>query len=276
MDPTLARVTLADGRMLQGDVVIGADGVHSVTRKFVPGGDVKPFCNGQSAFRFVIPRETAMNDPVTKFLVEETGTLRMWMGKDRRVVLYPTSNNTLLNFVCIHPVEESEAQAGNDWDQAGSLDLLLHIFRDFEGALLSLLGMAEPKSIKVWKLLDMATIPTWANNRLALLGDAAHPFLPHQGQGAAIAIEDAVALGVLLGRDTPNCEIPERLKLYNEVRHERASKIQQGSRILGDDRIDRGSLDSKFNHATRRSPPVYPTLIFPGYSGFFHQLQSWS
>jgi hypothetical protein len=66
-----------------------------------------------------------------------------------------------------------------------------------------------------------------------LIGDAAHPFLPHQGQGGAQAIEDAAALGALLPLGTPPSEIPDILKLYMECRYERATMIQKYSRDSG-------------------------------------------
>jgi hypothetical protein len=68
---------------------------------------------------------------------------------------------------------------------------------------------------------------------VVLLGDAAHPFLPHQGQGGAQAIEDAAALGALLPLGTTVSELPERLKLYTECRYQRATTIQNYSRDSG-------------------------------------------
>jgi hypothetical protein len=81
----------------------------------------------------------------------------------------------------------------------------------------------------------MDKLPTFVHERFALLGDAAHPFLPHQGQGGGQAIEDAVALGALLPLGTTRHDIPERLRLYNECRYERAHKIQDFTRTAGKD-----------------------------------------
>jgi 2-polyprenyl-6-methoxyphenol hydroxylase-like FAD-dependent oxidoreductase len=91
----------------------------------------------------------------------------------------------------------------------------------------------------------MDVIPQWHHHRLALLGDAAHPFLPHQGQGGGVAIEDAISLSVVLGKDTPIVEVPERLKLYHDIRHERATRIQGFSRLIGEDRTRDKEPDSK-------------------------------
>ena len=164
--------------------------------------------------------------------------------------MYPTSDNTLLNFVCIHPESESSGEAGDSWDQQGSMDLLLNVYKDFDPAVLALLKKTSEEDIKVWKLLDMPVIPNWTNERLALLGDAAHPFLPHQGQGGGIAIEDAAALSVVLPRDTPKEEVPERLRLYQAIRKERADRIQHYSRMAGEDVRDAEKVakTSKFAH----------------------------
>jgi 2-polyprenyl-6-methoxyphenol hydroxylase-like FAD-dependent oxidoreductase len=60
------------------------------------------------------------------------------------------------------------------------LDQILKVYKDFDPAVLALFHMADPTSLKVWKLLDMEILPTWVKGKLALLGDAAHPFLPRE------------------------------------------------------------------------------------------------
>ena len=243
VDPDQATITLANGHVVKGDLVVGADGVHSVARRKVPGADVKPFGSGKSAYRFLISKQAVLDDPQIKHLAQDDGELIIWYGADRRVVVYPTTNNTLLNFVCIHPAAESDA--GDDWNQKGNLEKMLEVYKDFEPACRTLLSKADPQTLKVWKLLDMEIMPTWVNNKLVLLGDSAHPFLPHQGQGAGVAMEDAAALSVVLPADTPKEAIPERLKLYEQIRYVRANRIQEYSRLAGKDRHENASLDSK-------------------------------
>jgi hypothetical protein len=70
---------------------------------------------------------------------------------------------------------------------------------------------------------------------MALLGDAAHPFLPHQGQGGAVALEDAAALGVVLERGLKSEEVETRLQLYQQIRKYRADRLQQYTRLAGED-----------------------------------------
>ena len=243
VDPQTATITFANGSTITGDVVIGADGVHSKTRKLVPGGaDSKLFGSGKSGFRFMIRREDAFADAETRKLCDQDGIFTLVIGSDRRIVMYPTSNNTLLNFLCIHP--ESVSEAGEDWNTSTNLEALLSVYADFAPEFTAILSKAEPESLKLWKLWDMENLPAWNYSHLALIGDAAHPFLPHQGQGAAMAMEDAVALGTVLEKGLTAEEVPARLKLYNDIRYDRACKIQQYTRLAGLD-VQDGKLDSK-------------------------------
>ncbi|KAK5954676.1 hypothetical protein OHC33_004400 [Knufia fluminis] len=239
VDPASATIHFKDGSSAQGDLVIGADGVHSVTRTKLPGvsGSRKAFSSGKSAFRFFIHRQILLDDPVTQKYVESEGVMHICYGRDRRIVMYPTSNNTLINFVAIHPETETDQTATGDWNNAAPKGLLLEVFKSFSGDWTKILSYADNDSLKVWKLLDMEVLDTWTDYRLALLGDAAHPFLPHQGQGGGQAIEDAVALGVVLEEGITAVEVPDRLKLYQDIRKERAEKIQLYSRIVGQDNI---------------------------------------
>ncbi|KAL1897604.1 hypothetical protein Sste5346_003910 [Sporothrix stenoceras] len=236
VDPESGIVTLESGEMITGDVILGADGAHSKSRAKLPGGNLQTKPSGKSAFRFLVPRRAALDDPVTAKFAQRNGELIIWFSTDRRVVMYPCSNNTQLNFVCVHPREETEAESKQDnWNSGTNKAKLLEVYCDLDPALRALLDKVDSSSIRVWELLDMDKLPTWVNGRLALLGDAAHPFLPHQGQGAGCAMEDAVSLAVVLSRGTPASDVPERLRLYESFRYERAHKIQYFSRVSGRD-----------------------------------------
>jgi salicylate hydroxylase len=83
-----------------------------------------------------------------------------------------------------------------------------------------------------WALYDREPMPTWTKERLTLLGDAAHPMLPHLGQGANQAIEDGIALATILGR-VENAAVPAALRAYERLRRERVADIQLGARKHG-------------------------------------------
>ncbi|XP_014550898.1 hypothetical protein COCVIDRAFT_114280 [Bipolaris victoriae FI3] len=240
VDPKEGTVVLESGERIQSDIIVGADGVHSKTRLRIPGAEnIKVFGSGKSAFRFLISRQKAFDDPETRKFADKEGHLIMIFARDRRVVVYPTSDNTLLNFVCIHPTSESQIDAqepgSSDWQNQGNLGKMLEVYKEFEPAVLKLLGMADEETLKVWELLDMEQLPSWTEGKLVLIGDAAHPFTPHQGQGAGQAIEDAASLAVMLPIGVPHSSIPSRFKLYERCRYDRASTIQEYSRVAGKD-----------------------------------------
>lgn len=115
----------------------------------------------------------------------------------------------------------------------------MEIYKDFGPTIRALLEKADEDTLKIWTLLDMEVLPTWISERMALLGDAAHPFLPHQGQGGAQAIEDAVSLAALLPLGTSPDDVSDRVKLYEKCRLERAHKIQEFTRIAGEDEAEK-------------------------------------
>ncbi|KAE8551263.1 hypothetical protein EYB25_007499 [Talaromyces marneffei] len=183
VDPYNAAISFADGTQIQGDLVVGADGVHSISRTSL---HIKPFPSGKSAFRFLLPKQKALDDPETAALVQHIGEQNMWFGVDGRIIMSPTSHNSILNFTIIHPDKESASEtAGSDtWDQSTNLDKMLKILKilsSFSLAIVKLLSKVEPESVRVWKLIDMDPLPRLNESRLVLIGDAAHPFFPRIG-----------------------------------------------------------------------------------------------
>jgi 2-polyprenyl-6-methoxyphenol hydroxylase-like FAD-dependent oxidoreductase len=231
VDVEAPSLTLTDGTTHTGDLLIAADGVHSKIRDFVAPGTPAPASSGSSAFRFMIPVDEVRSDPRTAHFVEKTGEMRMHNTTDRRIVIYPCRKNTLLNFVAMHPEEETEAST-EEWNQAASKETLLSCFKSYPEDMQALLSKASPESIKLWKLLDHDELgrENWVRGKTCLMGDAAHAFLPHQGQGGAQAVEDGAALGALFPLGTQVSDIPSRLQLYIQARYDRATMIQEFTR----------------------------------------------
>ncbi|KAF7528389.1 hypothetical protein G7054_g10167 [Neopestalotiopsis clavispora] len=230
-DPSRPVVTLEDGRNFEGDLLVGADGVHSILRSVVSGEDIPISPSGGSAFRFLVSVEKVKANPITAHFVEKPGDFQVWEGKHRRLVIYPCRHNTELNFVCLHPDTESQNSV-EGWDNAATVEHLVKVFSEFYEPMKELLSMADADTLKLWRLYDRGALGTWVNGFAALMGDAAHPFLPHQGQGGAQAIEDGAALGALLPLGVTKDEIPGRLKLYMEARYDRATLVQNFSRQM--------------------------------------------
>jgi 2-polyprenyl-6-methoxyphenol hydroxylase-like FAD-dependent oxidoreductase len=150
-----ATVKFDDGSIAHGDLIIGADGVHSVCRNEVSEEQHRPFGSGKSAFRFMIPRDEVLNDLQTHPYAKTDGEMIMAFGSDRRLVMYPTSNNTILNFVCIHPESETESTATGSWNNKATKGMLLDVFKDFHEDFKAILSKSNEESLKIWKLLDM-------------------------------------------------------------------------------------------------------------------------
>lgn len=205
--------------------------MQSTLRSLVTGEDFPAEPSGGSAFRFLIPISQAKVNPSTAHLVEREGELQLWEGKHRRLVIYPCRNNTELNFVCLHPDSESP-MSHEGWSNSASIDHLLEVFDEFCEPMKMLLRMADRDTLKLWRLYDRRALSTWVAGKAALLGDAAHPFLPHQGQGGAQAIEDGAALGALFPAGTSADDINERLRLYMQCRYDRATLVQNFSRMM--------------------------------------------
>lgn len=205
-----------------------------------------------------------MADPVCREFVEQEGMLCMIVGEDRRVVVYPCVDNKLMNFLLvrtviqtsrafsdfgplqIHPSSESRSEDAG-WNQQGDKKRMLASGASLAPQVRALLEKAPEDSLKVWTLLDMQVLPTWIKGSMALLGDAAHPFLPHQAQGGGQAMEDAVSLAAILPYGTAKEDIPERLRLYEQCRRERANKIQDGTRLSGTSQKDLVKMGKKYD-----------------------------
>lgn len=233
VDPAAATVILESGEAFKGDVVIGADGVHSVARCGISGEDIKAFSSGKNAFRFMVSRKEVLDDPETAHMAKDLGTVDMWHGADSKIVIYPCVNNEVLNFVCIHPANLTNAGISKGWDQAIGKETLVDVYKTYEPAIRKMLSKAHADDLKIWPLLDMETLPTWTNEHLAIIGDAAHPFLPYRASGGAMAIEDGICMAVMLPKGVRNGDVVDRLKLYEKARHERVTAIQEFTRESG-------------------------------------------
>ena len=221
-----ARVMFENGAVAEADVVIAADGIHSALRRFVTEPSA-PVFSGQISYRGLLDTTRVPWWPARIFQV--------WMGEGKHVIVFPVRAGTMLNFVCFVPADKEMRES---WSAPGDPDALRADFAAFAPPVRNLLR--EVDTTFWWGLYDREPLAEWTRGRLALLGDAAHPMLPHLGQGANQSIEDAFALAAVL-RVASAADVPAALRHYAQVRRRRTDVVQANSRSNGEryDQVNR-------------------------------------
>ena len=214
----VVRVAFENGAVAEGDVAVGADGIHSVLRPFaVPPST--PVFSGSVAYRGLVPHAAIPQWP--------TNAWQMWLGHGKHFLVFPVRAGELVNYVGFVP---ADAQMKESWTAAGDPDALRAEFAGWDPRIEDLLR--QVKQTFRWALYDRDPSPNWTKGRLTLLGDAAHPMLPHLGQGANQAIEDGMALATILARADVK-SAPAALQAYEKLRRERVGQVQLGARQNG-------------------------------------------
>ncbi len=213
-----ARVSFANGTTAEADIVIGADGIHSELRPFVfPPSN--PVFSHTVAYRGLVARERVPDWPTNAWF--------MWLGKGRHFLVFPVRAGQLINYVGFVP---ADGQMKESWSAQGDPDALRREFAGWDPRIEGLLK--EVETTFKWALYDREPLPIWTKGRLTLLGDAAHPMLPHLGQGANQSIEDGMALATILA-NTDAKTAPAALLAYENLRRERVAGVQRGARENG-------------------------------------------
>jgi salicylate hydroxylase len=173
----------------------------------------------------------------TAEVVKQPGAMIEWAGDDRRLLGYPCANNSVFNLGAFLPASEimsGEAdEGGGGHGRPSRKDDLVRAFAGFSPEVRGLIAEADEAKLMSWALTRLDRLPAWARGRVALLGDAAHAFEPWLGQGAAMAVEDAVSVAIMLPLGTAPEQVPSRLALYERARMERVSTIQEFTRLSG-------------------------------------------
>lgn len=217
------RLTFTDGRTAEADLLIGADGVHSVVRRAVAGED-RPVFSGSSALRGLVPAEALPG--------LAPGTLGVWVGQEVRLLCCPVAGGRKISFVAVLPDRRGLAES---WSATGERRVLERAFAGWHDEVRAL--VAATGEIGRWALYDREPLESWGRGRHTLLGDAAHPMLPHHGQGVGQAFEDAVALAHCFDGT------PAGLRRYEDVRRPHTTRVQLGSRGGGAQRLKAAAPD---------------------------------
>jgi salicylate hydroxylase len=212
-------VLTTDGRRFDADVLVGADGVHSVVREKLFGPDAPRF-SGLAAWRGVID---AARLPAHLYRPQGVN----WVGPGAHVIHYPLAGGKRVNFVAA--VERSDWRV-ESWTERGSVDECMADFRAWHEDVHTLIRALDVPY--KWALMVREPMPQWSVGRATLLGDACHPTLPFLAQGAAMAIEDGYILARALaehGQDPAHA-----LLRYENARKERTARMVRGSAANAD------------------------------------------
>jgi len=217
-DASKARISFANGVVAEADLVVAADGIHSELRPhvFPPS---RPVFSGSVAYRGIVAHESIPHWPTDAWL--------MWLGKGKHFLTFPVRAGKLINYVGFVPADKEMEES---WSAPGDPDVLRREFAGWDPRIELLLRHVQ--TTFRWALYDREPLPTWTRGRLTLLGDAAHPMLPHLGQGANQSIEDGMALATILARADRETG-PAALLAYERLRRERVAQVQVGARKNG-------------------------------------------
>jgi salicylate hydroxylase len=214
-----ARLTFANGAVHDADLVIGADGIHSVVQRAI-GIVSRPTSEGVVAYRGLARSEKLP-------WAEELRGLNMWIGAGRSLICFPVSQGRLITVVAFVPCSLDMEET---WFAPGEVRALAAEYEGWDARVQEII-VALDQTFR-WGIYDRPPLPYWSKGHVTLLGDAAHPMVPHFGQGAGQSIEDGFVLAVLLEHATRD-DIPARLKAYQDLRLERTSRVQAASRKAG-------------------------------------------
>ena len=207
---------LASGEEVRGDVLIGADGIHSAVRPSAGITDDKKF-SGKLVWRALVPAERiARHDFKERFYG--------YAGRDRMVWAYWVRPGTLMNFGGVVPSAEVH---GESWSATGDLGEMRASFAAANPRLKGLIEAVDEAFIT--GLYDRDPLARWTFGRVTLLGDAAHAMLPYLAQGACQSLEDAWVLVECLKRHGEG-HIEDALADYEIRRRPRTTKVQVTAR----------------------------------------------
>jgi salicylate hydroxylase len=219
------RLRFAEGGDVMAGIVVGADGIQSAARRYVCP-EVTPVRSGEIGFRGVIPVRKAPDLP-------DPASLHCWCGPGTHVVYYGLDRGELVNLLAVYKPDRLPAWTASSSRAPATPEHALRIFEGYcwDRRILDLVRNIEG-DMSFWALADLPRLPRWSRGRVILLGDAAHAPLPHQGQGAGMAVEDAYSLGALLGAAglTDHGSV---FAAFENLRRRRASRVQAYSRVAG-------------------------------------------
>jgi len=215
---------IANGKTFTADAILAADGVRSKGRTIVLGYEDKPKSSGYAIYRAWFDSAALADDPDTAWLVNDGDKHCAWLGPDVHFIAASVKNGADFSWVCTH---KDIADVEESWQAEGNLEDALKVVEGWDPVVHKIMKATAPPLID-WKLVYRDPLPTWISpkKRIALIGDAAHPFLPTSIQGASQAMEDGVTVAVCLEK-AGKANVPEAISAFEALRYERVRMAQK-------------------------------------------------
>ena len=216
---------VCNGERLTADCVLAAEGVKSRGRKIVLGFEDRPKASGYAVYRaWMSSDELAKNDR-TKHMVLNGDTHNGWIGEDKHFLAASIKNGKEFSWVLTH---KDEANIDEDWSYPGKIEDVLANLETWDPTVHDIVKATPADALVDYKLVFRDPLPTFVSPkaRTALIGDAAHPFLPTSIQGASQSMEDGVALAICLEKSGKN-KVQQAVRAYEAIRYERVHAAQR-------------------------------------------------
>ncbi|KAF9736765.1 hypothetical protein PMIN03_004486 [Paraphaeosphaeria minitans] len=217
---------IVNGERISGDAVLAGDGVRSLARTIVLGYEDKPKSSGYAVYRAWMPTDGLKKNASTAWLANPEKDLHVgWLGPDVHFLVATLQKGTACSWVLTH---KDEADVEESWSAPGYVDEAIKAVPDWASIVHDIIRATPDGALVDWKLVFRDPLPTWISpkRRIALIGDAAHPFLPTSIQGASQSMEDGVTAAVCLelaGKQN----VPEAIRAYEKMRYPRVLATQR-------------------------------------------------
>lgn len=238
VDSKAGTVTFRNGKTIKADLIIGADGIRSAVRTEI-GIVADKKSAPQTCYRLNVLtkdiKELGLVDYAYEPAIQFWGGMEGSNGRSKyyKIVMTPCHGTDVVSFYCFMPTELTSHHAeGFTFAEAPVADILKGKYDELDPDAVALIKNSIERM--PWRLYVHQPYETWIKDTTCLLGDAAHPMMPHQSQGACQAIEDAAALGLIFSPSNPQFtgsseNIHRGLELYERVRKPRATRVQMAS-----------------------------------------------
>lgn len=244
---SLGRVSVdtANGKRHSFDLLIGADGINSITRRTLfPDVNPEPPTTN-CAYRAIVPYDQIRKDPVARQLIEKL-TMEVWMAENAYIITYPINAGKMFNLVLSHHRPEKLRATLQDVP----IEELHDGYKDFDPRIKRIVDMID-KTVRLlsihayssltclqsrWPLMVTGPLKSWSSPRknVVLMGDAAHSMVNHMAQGAATSMEDGAFLARCIAKVVKGeIRLDEAVRIYEDERMPKAYAKQQVSFLNG-------------------------------------------